>query len=156
MLGGVHVVSPAPNLRHQTIALRLAAALLHRIETTGLGRVFIAPADVVLGEHDVVQPDVFAVLRGNCERLDGRCLLGPPDLAIEVLSPATAARDRELQLRRYEVCRVPETWLVDPQQNRIEQFALHGDYRELPACTERIQLAILPEITLLLAPIWAD
>jgi integrase len=59
VVNGVLYMAPAPNLGHQGIALEIAAYLRKFVQKPGLGRVFIAPADVELGYNNVVQPDVF-------------------------------------------------------------------------------------------------
>ena len=50
------------------------------------------PTDVKLSDFDVVQPDGLVV----CDRakIGEAAIVGTPDLVIEVLSPATEARDR--------------------------------------------------------------
>ena len=51
-----------------------------------------------------------------------------PELVVEVLSPSTAARDRNLKRRRYAAAGVLEYWLVDPVARTIEQCGLeNGD-----------------------------
>lgn len=59
--------------------------------------------------------------------LTERGVEGPPDLVVEVLSPATAARDRGVKLERYRLYGVPEYWVVDPDQRTIEVWKLARD-----------------------------
>ncbi len=127
VLAGELVVSPAPSVRHQQVLKRLARQLQERIEDPGLGQVLIAPLDVRLSQVDVVQPDLMVVLQANLHRLGPQFLDGPPDLAIEVISPGTARRDRGLKRRRYEALGVREYWIVDPEAGTVEQFAHNGD-----------------------------
>jgi Uma2 family endonuclease len=47
--------------------------------------VFVAPIDVILSPHDVVQPDIVAV--ENQAQVSQRGIEGPPLLVVEVLSP---------------------------------------------------------------------
>src|SRR5437899_12635967 len=56
-------VSDAPTPRHQSAALHLCLALDRHVRQRQLGRVLIAPLDVVLSERDSLtgQPDLFAV-----------------------------------------------------------------------------------------------
>jgi Uma2 family endonuclease len=44
----------------------------------------------------------------------------PPDLAVEVLSPSTARIDRGKKSALLAKHRVPEYWLVDPQERTLE------------------------------------
>src|SRR5215469_6178084 len=59
---GVLYMCPAPNLGHRGVAGEIFVYLHRFVQTRGLGRVFIAPADVELSPGDIVQPDVFVVL----------------------------------------------------------------------------------------------
>ena len=54
-------MTPSPNTLHQEISKRLGRILLERLEDRGMGKVYCAPYDVVLSEHNVVQPDLLFV-----------------------------------------------------------------------------------------------
>jgi Uma2 family endonuclease len=49
--------------------------------------VFTGPLDVVFSAQQVTQPDVLVLLTGHLERLKEKYIEGPPDLAVEVISP---------------------------------------------------------------------
>ena len=51
----------------------------------------------------------------------------PPDVAIEVLSPSTARNDRGRKRDLMARYRVPEYWIVDPDQRAIEVFVLTSE-----------------------------
>jgi Uma2 family endonuclease len=54
-------VTPAPNVTHQTLVLRLATTMHNHVGAQGGGRAFISPHDVRVSEHDIVEPDVIFV-----------------------------------------------------------------------------------------------
>ena len=85
-----------------------------------LGKILIAPLDVVLSDEDVLQPDILFVSRGRLGIITDRNVQGAPDLVVEVLSPGTADRDRTLKRARYLRFGVREYWIVDPQSRTIE------------------------------------
>jgi Uma2 family endonuclease len=60
----------------------------------------------------VVQPDIVMVC--DERKLDKRGCRGAPDWIIEILSPATAARDQIQKLALYEQQGVKEYWIVHP------------------------------------------
>ena len=60
--GELHV-TPSPSIRHQTIVLNLASLILGHVRRHALGRVFVAPLDVLFSQIDVVEPDVLFVGR---------------------------------------------------------------------------------------------
>lgn len=113
-------MTPATLTRHQTIVGRIHYQLMAYLETHTIGDVFIAPCDVLLSDTDVVQPDLLVVLHSGRACITENNVQGPPDLVVEILSPSTATRDRELKRKRYEHFGVREYWLVDPADNTLE------------------------------------
>ena len=117
LLDGDLVVAPAPNLKHQRVQFRLGRRLGQFIEERALGEFFFAPCDVVLADSDVVQPDLLFVSRDRGHLLrGGDNVRGAPDLVVEILSAATAERDRGYKRVLYERHGVAEYWLVDPAE----------------------------------------
>jgi Uma2 family endonuclease len=118
LLYGRLLVTPAPNVRHQDVVLRLAAKLLQHEQRRG-GRTIVSPVDVVLAEHTVVQPDVVYVGAGRVGIVRDR-VESAPDLVVEILSPATARRDLGEKLRLYAEAGVGEYWIADPAARTFE------------------------------------
>jgi len=114
----------APATRHQMIVTRLSHLLFNYLERNPIGTVLTAPCDVLLSDVDVLQPDLLVVLQDGLARITDKNVQGPPDLVIEILSPGTAGRDRDLKRKRYEHFGVREYWLVDPDQNTVEILRL--------------------------------
>lgn len=115
---------PSPLPRHQRIALNIAA-VLRRYEHSHGGLVFVAPLDIVLDDHNVVQPDVVFFGADRASAIDlHRPIRLAPDLAIEILSPATESTDRGRKLRLLARFGVRESWLIDPIASVVEQFVL--------------------------------
>src|SRR5437016_12502058 len=98
IIEGEWFMTPPPNLGHQGSVGNTYLLLRNHIEKSRLGSIFIAPAAVVLGKHNIVEPDLFFVAkeRRSILRKDG--VHGAPDLGIEVLSPSTAIYDRKEKL----------------------------------------------------------
>ena len=128
--GGELVVVPSPLPRHQ-FAVQAVFLLLHEHARTSGGVALAAPLDVVFDEYDVLQPDVlfFRAERRRLVRPDA-VTRHAPDVAVEVLSPSTAAADRGRKMRTFARYGVPEYWIVDPALERIEIHVLDaGAYR---------------------------
>jgi Uma2 family endonuclease len=113
-------MSPSPSTRHQRIVGKLYECLLATVRERGLGEVFIAPLDVVLSTADVVQPDVFFVSTERAAIVKEKGVFGAPDLVVEVLSSASAERDRTVKAKLYARAGVAELWLVDAEARTIE------------------------------------
>lgn len=134
LIDGEVYVTPSPSVRHQDIVLRLATAFAVHLESHGGGRVFVAPLDVLLGDHDVVEPDVIFVADAASDVIGTPNLRGVPSLLVEVVSDA--ARDLRLKRDRYERFGVPEYWAVLPDADRIEVYRLGPQGYGKPAIVE--------------------
>lgn len=129
---GVLMMSPAPEVAHQGIIMRISRYLDEHIFSSGRGRVFLAPTDVMLAPHKVVQPDVLVLLNEHKERLRKHYIEGAPDLVVEVISPGSAAYDRLVKYNLYAESGIPEYWIVNPQEQSVEIFVLEeGKYHSL-------------------------
>ena len=156
--GGELVVVPAPRPRHQIVALELVTLLRAYARESG-GIALIAPLDIVFDEYDVVQPDIVFF------RAERRHLVSPdavtrhrPDIAVEVLSPSTAATDRRTKMRMFARYEVPEYWIVDPVLEQVEVHAL-GDraYRraQVAGAGGTVRSVLLPDLSVRLDDIFA-
>ncbi len=123
IIGGELIVSPAASLDHGDIVLALAVEFRQVARRGKLGHVWVAPGDVELSAHNVVQPDVFFVVQSRMG-IAKRFLQGHPDLAIEVVSPGSRVRDYVTKRVLYEAAGVSEYWIVDPMKRVIEILML--------------------------------
>jgi Uma2 family endonuclease len=121
---GRFYLMPSPTATHQLVVLLLGRNFYGIARATG-GKAFIAPLDVTLADHSVVQPDVVYVTPENLG-IVGDFITGAPDLLVEVLSHGTARRDRGEKLGLYAQSGVREYWLVDPTTQQIE-FLVNRD-----------------------------
>jgi Uma2 family endonuclease len=83
-----------------------------------------------------VQPDVLVVLADRARQLTPERLLGPPSLAVEVVSFSSKRTDRLQKRRLYQEEGVPEYWIVDPDERRVERWKPADQEPEL--LTERL------------------
>ncbi len=93
LLDGVYLVSPPPSVRHQLAVMALFRQLQPAIVSRPDLILFPVLGDIVLGPRSVVQPDLFVVPTPMSADVHWRDV-GLPLLAVEVLSPGSAARDR--------------------------------------------------------------
>lgn len=159
ILEGEVYVSPAPTTKHQTVVGNVFARLLEFVKRKKLGRVFVAPTDVVLSRTNVVQPDVLFLSNERLSLLTERNVQGAPDLIVEVLSEFTEEQDRTLKPQIYARHGVKEYWLIDPDRETLEQYELDPESRELRhAATyqrdETLRSKLLPGLALRLTELW--
>ena len=127
LLDGELIMAPAPNIPHQDSLFDLGVDLKLLTRRARIGRVFIAPVDVVLSDTDVVQPDLIFVSRERSHIITKMNIRGAPDLVVEILSPSTAERDRIFKRDLYALHGVKEYWMVDTELRLIRQLLLDGD-----------------------------
>lgn len=131
LVEGQLVVTPAPRGVHQVAVFRLGVLLDQYLKTTGAAHVLISPADVNLGEDEILQPDVFVYQTATARELREWSEITELLLVIEVLSPSTARFDRQLKRRRYQRARVPEYWVVDLDARLVERWRPDDERPEL-------------------------
>jgi Uma2 family endonuclease len=152
LLDGVHVVTPSPTYGHQRVVSRLLAALFRATEDRPDLQVLTSPADLRLGPHTAVQPDLFVCRVDQASPPRSWPDLGTPILAIEILSPATASRDRGTKRRTYQQAGVSEYWVVDPDARLIERWTPSDARPEIvdEALEWRVDEVVLLELRLTL------
>jgi Uma2 family endonuclease len=121
LIDGELVVTPAPAWSHQRAVLALYRQL-HACVAGGIGDVMVAPADIILDQRTLVEPDLFVVPLVNGRRPRDWASVGELLLVVEVLSPATARYDRQLKRLRYQREGVPEYWIVDVASRLVERW----------------------------------
>lgn len=158
--GKIMAMSPAPNLKHQSIAgnlfLYLGGYFKHKT-----CRTFVAPFDVKLYDSrksqrsdrevfSVVQPDLCVI--GNSETT--------PNWIIEVLTLGNNMKDVRLKFELYQECHIREYWIIHPYSQTVYQFVLNQeDKYQLHAMYAGDDIAtpyLFPELKIDLADVFAE
>lgn len=118
-------IMPSPDTVRNIEVRSLVENLLgNHVRTRGLGAVLSEKGLCVFPRNDFM-PDVLFFAPAKAAALRPRQLkLPPPDLAVEVLSPSTAKRDRGVKFQDYEAHGVGEYWIVDADREVVEQYVL--------------------------------
>ncbi len=160
LIDGVHVVSAAPNTRHQRVLVNLVFLVRGWLEEHPAGQVFVAPFDVVFSRFDVVEPDLLYMSNERAAAiLTEQHAAGAPELVVEVVSPGTRRQDETIKRTLYERRGVSEYWLVDPGAERIRVYRHHAGRFEPPITLSRdagdtLTTALLPGLQLSLSRIF--
>jgi Uma2 family endonuclease len=147
VIDGELFMTPAPRTRHQKIVVRLTEELSRFVRENGLGEVFVAPTDVLLEPHTVVQPDVLFIRKERLAIVKEDAIEGAPDLVVEVLSPSTFYKDLRKKMTAYAQFGVQEYWIVDPETESIEICARRDEKLQLVrrfSSGESVESALLP------------
>lgn len=127
--GDLYCMTPAPGLKHQRITGLFFNQLTNKLAGKPCSP-WISPVDVVLSEHDVVQPDISVVCDKN--KITDANIQGPPDLVIEVLSPSTALKDKRGKKNLYERYGVKEYIIIDILDGYVERYILNNNRYDVP------------------------
>ena len=158
LIEGDFYVVPAPSIWHQTIVANLGMLLREFVKVNRLGAVLWAPTDVVLSPESVVQPDILFISNERRGIITEANVSGAPDLVVEILSPSTAERDRELKLTLYARYGVREYWIVDPEDSSVEVMVLEeaGVRSTRRYISGRVGSPLLPGLVVALDEVFAS
>jgi Uma2 family endonuclease len=148
LIDGEIVQMAAIGLRHMASVDETTHRLVRLLPTDDL-RVSVQNP-IRLGRRDEPQPDLM-VYRKRADRVGAR--LTPADvlLIIEV-SDSTRAYDRTIKLPRYAAAGIPEAWLIDLVEDRVERHTKPSaeGYRRVDIVLrgETLVSAVLPALAL--------
>ena len=147
LIDGELFVTPAPTPRHQRILGKLYSQLSAYVEANSLGEVFVAPVDIVLDKHTVVQPDVLFISQDRLGIVGEQAIEKAPDLVVEILSPSTFYKDLRRKMAAYSQFGVQEYWIVDTEKQTIELYGRTGQELQLTrqfSLDETLESPLLP------------
>ena len=160
LLDGEHIVTPTPVSGHQRVSIRLATALHAFVQQHRLGEVLAAPFDVILSDHDVVEPDLLFVSNER-RAIVQDWVRGAPDLVVEILSPSTRRLDEVTKRHLYDRFGVREYWIVDLDIDTVKVYRRAEDggflrVAELAAeADDALDTPLLPGFSLRLRELFA-
>lgn len=122
LVRGVPRVCEPPGGLHGRLAVKIAARLLDYVERLRLGTVLVEAGYVLRRGPDTVRgPDVsfVSLARLPPDRIPESFIPGGPDLAVEILSPASRWSEVEEKVVDYLAGGARLVWLVEPQERRV-------------------------------------
>ena len=125
-LDGELIVHSPASLDHEDLVLFVGSVLREFISARAFGRVVGSNAVMQLGQRRF-SPDVSVLLAANYGRIRGSRVVGPMDLAVEVISTSTRAWDFETKVPAYREGRIGEVWLIDAERRQFTTHAWSGE-----------------------------
>lgn len=127
--GEVVLHSPARN-RHLDATRYIATLLGPFVDSHDLGTLKVEKCLVVFPRNDY-EPDIVFFEKAKAATLKPDTMQFPiPDFVVEVLSESTEKRDRGVKFEDFEANGVEEYWLVDTEEETLEQYLLeNGQYK---------------------------
>lgn len=157
IINGELYMVPAPTLGHQDTIGEFYFTIKSFIQTNPLGKIYLAPTDIVFSEIDILQPDLIFVAKEKFDILTRENIQGAPDLVIEVLSPGTEKRDRSIKLKTYSKFGVQEYWMANDETATVEVWQRNGDklvFHKLLDKTQILTTPLLPGLEIALEKIF--
>ncbi len=124
-----YAMSPAPRPEHQTIAGNLHAELRSSIKQAKCACKVYQPIDYRVSEDTILNPDLLVV----CQPITNQFLDFAPEMVVEILSPATALKDRHTKFEIYQQQQIPYYVIVDTDKKQVEIWQLDetGKYNQV-------------------------
>ena len=129
LIEGRLFVSAAPGISHQRILQDLQMELASYLKTNQIG-IQVPGAGAIFSDYGAVIPDLAFVCNERWDQVvTGEKFTGALDLVIEILSPGTQNRKRDLSAKRhlYEKVGVKEYWIVDSENRAVLVLRLRGN-----------------------------
>ncbi len=151
---GEVIVFEIPGFEHQDLVLWLGILLRTYVLRLGLGVVAVAPYPMRVEQvRSSRLPDVLFVATEHLDRRTSKRLLGPADLAVEIVSTTSGPRDHREKLAEYATAGVSEYWIIDPRLLRRSVTVYHLDdeqvYQSIPHRPDgTLDSAVLPDLRL--------
>ena len=121
-----------------------------------LGKMYYTRVAFRLGSLHGPEPDVAFVLAENLHRIRRGYVDGPPDIAVEIVSPDSIDRDYVKKRERYEKAGVREYWIIDPEQRRtLFLLRRRGKFREVAPVDNIFESAVLQGFRLDVRWLWS-
>jgi Uma2 family endonuclease len=158
-IDGEVIFMAAASARHQQLGSFLETLLRLWVDVHGLGQVFRAPFAMRIElPRRGREPDVLFVSRERGHLLTANYLNGPADLAIEIISPESVARDRDEKFVEYQAAGIKEYWLIDPDQMTAEFYELGLDHAYHSGTLDQgtYYSKVVPGFYLKLSWLWQD
>ena len=122
LVSGTLVVTPVPRGLHQRAVAELYLRFREWLGRHPVAHMLFSPADITLGEDEILQPDLFVYRTASGTPLNDWDDITELLLVIEVSSPGTARYDRHLKRRRYQRAELAEYWVVDLDARTVERW----------------------------------
>ena len=128
LIGGQAVaMAPSPFGPHQAIVSEIIFDLKSSFEKCSNQCIVYAELDYVVDEETVLRPDVLV----SCRKIVDFARKAP-EMVVEVLSPSTTIKDKNIKFAIYEAEKVPFYMMVDYNLQKVKLYKLiDGKYQKI-------------------------
>lgn len=155
--GVIYMASPesTDSNRLEVWLLRLISDFVDERE---LGEVFVSRVAFRLDKPQGPEPDIAFVRTDRLHLVEHGFVNGPPDLAIEIVSPDSIERDYVAKREQYRKAGVAEYWIIDEMEERVTLLrrTTTGAYREMKPRKGVLHSRVLPGFWLRTEWLWQE
>jgi Uma2 family endonuclease len=128
------------------------------VQIRDLGKIYGSRVAFRLAELGGPEPDIAFVRKDRLHLVQRGHVAGPPDLALEIVSPDSVERDYEQKRELYQRHGVAEYWIVDEMERKVTLLRLGVDkeYREVRPRKGELHSKVLPGFWLRPEWLWQD
>jgi len=139
LIKGELLTMPLPKYEHMRVATKLTILLSQYAQANRLGDVYVEGGYKLESDPDtVIGPDVSFVAQDRISLSPEGYHSGPPDLAIEVISPGDRKGRIERKLSLWLQSGARSVWHVNPQRRTVEVILATGERRILHETDELV------------------
>ena len=144
LVKGELLTMPLAGAQHGAVTMKLSILLGNHVIANNLGTVFAAETGFKL-ENDpdtVLGPDISFVARDRSGDISAGYYPGPPDLAVEVVSPSDRRSKVERKAGLWLSLGAKSIWLVHPQRRSVEVWHAGGARRMFSGSEELVDVTV--------------
>jgi Uma2 family endonuclease len=139
LIKGELLTMPLPKYEHGRVTMNLAVILAQHVRANNLGTLCAEVGFKLESNPDTVfGPDISFVAHSRTATRPEGYYPGPPDLAVEVLSPGDRKGRIERKLVLWLEAGTRSVWHVDPQRRTVEVISSTGERRMLHETDELV------------------
>ncbi len=157
LVAGQVIEMVPPGVRHGVLVVRLARRLDEHVGDRGLGVVSNETGFILSAEPPTVRaPDVAVVFKERMPwPIPTKFFAGPPDLAVEILSPDDRPAEIAAKVAEYLRAGARAVWIVDPEAKTVTVHTLGAATRY---ARDEVMHGVppLPDFALVLQNLFAD
>lgn len=158
LIDGVIYMASPESIEANALFVWLLRLLGDFVEERDLGFIFGSRVAFRLDDTNGPEPDIAFVSKAHAHRIERGRVVGPPDLALEIVSLESIDRDYQKKRLLYQRAGVPEYWIVDDVQGTVTVFRLtpRGRYREVRPKKGELRSEALPGFWLRPEWLWQE
>jgi len=146
LIDGVIYMASPDNTDANELQGWLATILSLFLDEVDLGKLYTSRVAFRLAKRNSPEPDIAFVKKQRLHLVKRGHVEGPPDAAIEIVSPDSIQRDYLKKRRQYQRFKVPEYWIIDEVRQRVVMLRLgeDGKYHQVKPKNGELHSEVLP------------